>query len=113
MYPYVRHLGGVSLFDFRGFEPHRYQEDYPLSTWWTFVPYVQAWSESVWIEIDQSALGENYVSAEDLISRHRRDKAYKHMIMPMIEAACIGPVPVTACRRVLIASDADPNLRPL
>jgi len=32
-YPYVRLLGGVSLFDFNGFDPDSYGEKYPLSTW--------------------------------------------------------------------------------
>jgi hypothetical protein len=112
-YPYVRHLGGVSLFDFRGFDPDKYEEDYPLSTWWTFVPFIKQRGASVWIEVDQSALGENYVSGEALLTRHREDRAHKHMIMPLIEAACLGPVPVTAFRRVLIASADNPQLRPL
>jgi len=38
-YPYVRTLGGVSLFDFNRFDPDAYTEEYPLSTWAAFVPY--------------------------------------------------------------------------
>src|SRR5215470_9580940 len=37
-YPYVRTLGGVSLFDFRGFDSDVYSHNYPLSTWREFVP---------------------------------------------------------------------------
>src|SRR5438309_5175332 len=32
-YPYVRMLGGVSLFDFDEFDPERYTERYPASSW--------------------------------------------------------------------------------
>lgn len=38
-YPYVRTIGGVSLFDFDGFEPENYGRKYPMSSWSYFVPY--------------------------------------------------------------------------
>jgi len=53
VYHYVRRLGDVSLFDFERFDPERYSEKYPLSSWWTFVPYVRDWGQSIWIEIDK------------------------------------------------------------
>jgi hypothetical protein len=37
-YPYVRTLGGVSLFDFDQFDPGIYGERCPSSTWAYFVP---------------------------------------------------------------------------
>src|SRR5438128_1622189 len=49
-YPYVRTLGGVSLFDFGGFDPDIYREKYPMSSWFNFVPYRREWGCSVWIE---------------------------------------------------------------
>jgi hypothetical protein len=36
-YPYVRSLGGVSLFDFRQFNAQAYSKKYPLSQWRAFV----------------------------------------------------------------------------
>ena len=38
-WPYVRTLGGVSLFDFAGFDPEDYKERCPVSNWRHFVPY--------------------------------------------------------------------------
>jgi hypothetical protein len=52
-YPYVRTLGGVSLFDFNGFDTDAYTNEYPSSTWATFVPYRTDWGSSVWIEINR------------------------------------------------------------
>jgi hypothetical protein len=94
-YPYVRTLGGVSLFDFRGFDPTEYSERYPLSTWGAFVPYCSTWKEAVWIEIDVNALGQRFVSGPQLLERWKRDHV-GHRIMPLIEAAHIGAVPVSA-----------------
>jgi hypothetical protein len=37
--PYVRSIGGGSLFDFRDFNPEGYSKNYPLSSWREFVPY--------------------------------------------------------------------------
>src|SRR4051812_34740302 len=52
-YPYVRTIGGVSLFDFDGFEPEQYGRQYPMSSWFNFVPYRPEWRSPVWIEIDR------------------------------------------------------------
>ncbi|OIP62101.1 MAG: hypothetical protein CO150_07760 [Nitrospirae bacterium CG_4_9_14_3_um_filter_53_35] len=102
-YPYVRTLGGVSLFDFYGFEPESYSAKYPLSTWQEFVPYRHCWGISVWIEIDRHTIADHFVSAETLLKRWHQDKAYGHTIMPKIEAAYLGPIPVRAFRRVFIS----------
>lgn len=37
-HPYVRSIGGVSLFDLRGFEAETYSTEYPCSSWEYFVP---------------------------------------------------------------------------
>ena len=37
-YPYVRHIGGVSLFDFLDVNLEVYSKEYPLSSWSSFVP---------------------------------------------------------------------------
>ena len=38
-YPYVRTLGGVSLFDFNNFDSESYSEKFPLSSWYEFIPF--------------------------------------------------------------------------
>ena len=65
-YPYVRTLGGVSLFDLREFEPDSYRERCPLSTWTEFVPYREDWKASIWIEIDVGLLGRNFVGGRGI-----------------------------------------------
>jgi len=98
-YPYVRTLGGVSLFDFRGFESDRYSEMYPISTWREFVPYRSAWKEAVWIEIDTKAIGRGFISGPALLERWKADKV-ANRIMPEIEAAHLGRIPCTVFKSV-------------
>lgn len=52
-YPYVRHIGGVSLFDFEDFNPEIYSEKYPASSWSFFVPQCEKYDQTVWIEINR------------------------------------------------------------
>lgn len=99
-YPYVRSLGGVSLFDFEAFNPKNYNKKY-IASWGEFVPYRRAWGQSIWIEINRQAIIENFISASNLLKRWKKDEAYKHNVMPMIEAAHIGPIPLTAVTCVL------------
>jgi hypothetical protein len=109
-HPYVRTLGAVSLFDFRGFDHKLYSAKYPNSTWREFVPYRSAWKEAVWIEIDVSRLGRAFISGPALLARWRADKV-GNRIMPMIEAAHIGPLPRTAFKEVFLVREG--GLTPL
>ncbi len=99
-YPYVRLLDGVSLFDFEGFNPEHYSKKYPLSSWREFVPYRRTWGQAVWIEIDKQFIVEGFISGEQLLAKWKQDKAYRHPIMPIIEAAHLGSIPLEAFRRV-------------
>jgi hypothetical protein len=65
-YPYVRTIGGVSLFDFEGFEPEDYGRKYPMSSWSYFVPYRRDWRTFVWIEIVRQLVARNIISSQDL-----------------------------------------------
>lgn len=67
--PFVRAIGGVSLFDFRGFDPETYDSEFVLSTWTTFVPYIEEWGCSAWIEVDPVLPG--IIGADDLLERWR------------------------------------------
>jgi hypothetical protein len=95
-YPYVRFLGGISLFDFTNFQADTYSKKYPLSCWYEFVPYRREWGKSVWIEINREAVKESFISGEALLKKWKHEKAYHHNIMPIIEAAHIGPINVEA-----------------
>ena len=90
-YPYVRTIGGVSLFDFDQFDPDKYEEDCPASIWVEFVPYRSAWKCAAWIEIDRNKIARDFISGVDLWSRWKADNARHHMIMPFIEAAHLNP----------------------
>jgi hypothetical protein len=92
-WPYVRHIDGVSLFEFAEFDEDRYWESYPLSTWREFVPYRKQWGRSVWIEINRESLGSNYLGPVALLQRWKDEKAHTHTLMPMIEAASLVPIP--------------------
>lgn len=98
-YPYVRTLGGVSLFDFRKFNREQYSEEFPVSTWAEFVPYRSEWKEAVWIEIDVGKLGKAFISGEGVLSRWKSAKD-GNRIMPGIEAARVGPLPHTAFKTI-------------
>jgi len=98
-YPYVRSIGGVSLFDFRGFEAASYSAEYPASSWEAFVPCPDSWNSAVWIEIDHESLGPTFVSGVELLTRRKAEGLFRR-IMPLIEAAHIGPLPCRAFKRV-------------
>lgn len=102
-YPYVRWIGGVSLFDFHEFDADDYTQKYPASSWSYFVPYHREWKCSVWIEIDRKRVASHIISPEDLEARQYAEGAHLHKRMPRIEAAHIGPLPRTAFRRAFLA----------
>ena len=109
-YPYVRHIGGVSLFDFRGFDPVSYSEACPMSSWRTFVPLHEGWPASIWLKIDTRRVNGEYVEARDLWERQHREGAHRHTLMPRIEAAVIGSIPLSAIESAYIISKGNDDL---
>ncbi len=112
-YPYVRTIGGVSLFDFDEFEPEEYGRKYPMSSWSYFVPYRRDWRSSVWIEIDRQLVAANIVSSEELAARQNAAGAHYHKRMPQIEVAHVGPLPRTAFKRAFLVREGDCELHAL
>ena len=112
-YPYVRFIGGVSLFDFHEFDPQSYQSKCPMSNWREFVPYRNVWGGAVWIEIDRKHASPCFISGYDLLTKWKSDEKMGHNIMPFIEAAYLGPLPVAAFRRALFISGVDGQFREL
>lgn len=110
-YPYVRKIGGVSLFDFDGFEPENYGRKYPMSSWSYFVPYRRDWRTSVWIEIDRLLVARNIISSQDLAARQNAAGHHLHKRMPQIEVAHLGPVPRSAFKRAFLVREGDSELR--
>lgn len=97
---YVRSIGGVSVFDFTKFDEVTYSENYPNSHWRFFVPCFNKWDVAVWIELNPELIKEGFIDGNTLIERWKQQGDYRR-IMPRIEAAHIGPVPIAAFRRVL------------
>lgn len=95
-YPFVRFIGGGSLFDFSGLDSEEYSIVYPLSTWHTFVPDRMDWRRAVWIEVGTNSFVDLIVSTEKLMSKRKEGGHYRHTLMPHLECACIGPIPISA-----------------
>ena len=106
-YPYVRTLGGVSLFDFNEFEPSTYSERFKSSSWCEFVPFRESWESAVWIEINRTAVQERMIDGVELWEKCKREGAEHHRVMPHIEAAHLGDLP-TSCflRRLYVDADS-------
>lgn len=111
LYPFVRSIGGVSLFDFSGFDEATYNEKYPVSMWRTFVPCFSKWDEAIWIELDYSAIKDSFVDGNSVIERWKRQGELGRKVMPIIEAAHIGPVPISAFRRIFMFSKHDQEFK--
>jgi len=112
LYPFVRHLGGVSLFEFRAFDHRRYSRKY-MASWHVFIPFNAHWVSTVWIEINNVAIAGSYRSPAQLARLMKNSSAYQHNLMPEIEAASLAPIPIGAFGRVLVASRTNPNPEPL
>jgi len=109
-YPYVRKIGGVSLFDFDEFEPETYGQKYPMSSWSYFVPYRRDWRTSIWIEIDRQLVARNIISSQELAARQNSAGDHRHKRMPQIEVAHLGPVPRAAFKRAFLVGEGDSEL---
>ena len=103
----MRSIGGVSLFDFQNFNYRAYDERYPSSDWREFVHFRKIWCCAVWIEIDRTKAAEKIICGPDLIERWKKEGAYRHRIMPRIEAAYIGDLSCGAFVRALLIQKDD------
>ena len=112
-WPYVRTLGGVSLFDFEGFEVATYEARCPSSSWREFVPFRRAWGSSVWIEIDRERVVSGLLDGEALLARQHGESAHRHRLMPYIEAAYLGDILTGFFSRVLVATSGEEGFRPV
>lgn len=110
-YPFVRHIGGISLFDFFGFDPEIYEKDFPMSNWHSFVPHLSSWGGAVWIEIDRLAVVQSFVSADELRERWDKNGQRQHARMPKIEAANIGNISVSAFRSTFLTWERGTEIR--
>ena len=112
-WPYVRTLGGVSLFDFAGFDPEDYDTRFPACSWKEFVPYRHTWGASIWIEINRKKMADNLVETNELVARWHKEKAERHNLMPHIEACYTGDIPSGLFVRALEVANGDTEFRSL
>ena len=110
-WPFVRTLGGVSLFDFEGFDPEEHDVKCPMSSWREFVPFRAVWGASVWIEIDRLRAGESLVGPRVLLARQSRDRAYGHRLMPYIEACYLRDLSAELFVRALMVGSGGAAFR--
>ena len=61
------------------------------------------------MEIDRTKLGDAYIDGEELLARWKREKAQQHTMMPLVEAAHIGPIPMQAVSQVFRIGADDPT----
>lgn len=109
-YSFVRTLKGVSLFDFENFDEIDYHEKYTSSSWRQFVPCCRNWEEAIWIELNRNEISKNLIGCRELVEIWHEKKDYQHTIMPMLEAAHIGVIPLSAFRRIFIFRRKDSTL---
>lgn len=109
-YPYVRKIGGVSLFHFDEFEPETYGQKYPMSSWSYFVLYRRDWRTSIWNEIDRQLVARNIISSQELAARQNPAGDHRHKRMAQIEVAHLGPVPRAAFKRAFLVGEGDSEL---
>lgn len=106
-FSYVRSLGGVSLFNLRDFDPISYSIRCPSSSWRAFIPILQNCDSAIWVEILENILPTPIVSGPALLDMWRSSGNVRR-VMPHIEAAYIGSIPMHAFGRIFrVGVDSD------
>lgn len=105
MFPLVRHLGGVSLFCFERIKLEHYDNSHPLSNYKEFIPYRTTWEGAVWVRLNPDRLNPHFLDPDELVESWKRG-LHKHRVMPRIEAAHIGDIPIECIEeRFYVCSD--------
>ena len=78
-----------------------------MCSWQTFVPFQAKWGSAVWIEIDRERVAPQFISSPDLLAKWKADEAQRAAIMPIIEAAHLGPLPLVAFKRTFLVREGD------
>lgn len=103
LYPFVRSIGGVSVFDFREFNPIKHYETFKIINWPYFVFGHNHEEDSVWIEIDTDDLSDSFKSAQEIRKMWHKQNSNRKF-MTGIEGAILGSVSINAFKAVLIYS---------
>jgi len=100
LYPFVRSIGGVSIFDFRNFNVVEYSNTYSTSVWATFVPCRLGWDTTIWLELDEEKMNEDYLSPNEVMLKRSQANSYRQII-PYLEGAHIGSIPISYIKRIM------------
>jgi len=100
-YPFVRTLGGVSIFDFHGFDPQDYSKKFPLSSWHVFVPSQRDTNSAIWIKLLPERMPGEFINGLELKKLQEDKNALRNRLMPRIECAHIGPIPLSSFIEVI------------
>lgn len=110
-FPFVRHIGGFSLFDFPiGFDLTEYRRRCPSSSLDELIPFRSVWRHAVWLEIDRERQASSLRSGLDVWARCEAEGRGKRC-MPHIEGAHIGDMPVSSILRAYLIEEGDSDWR--
>ncbi|TBE77244.1 hypothetical protein ELH01_08300 [Rhizobium ruizarguesonis] len=111
---FVRLIGGFSVFDVpNDFDVEQYRNDFRASSIDEFMPYRRDWKRSIWIKIDPVACGNAVIGGSATLQRWRDEEAYSYRIMPEIEGAHVGDMPVSSILSVYSIGESDQDWRPV
>jgi hypothetical protein len=96
-HPFVRSIGGISLFDFRLPSSHVSEILY------SFIPCRTGWPQTVWLEINHFYLGDMFSSAEETRIRWI-EAGMNRQYMPKLEAASLRPIPIEYIKSIYISN---------
>lgn len=94
--------GSQSFFDFNNFDYDIYSKKYPVSSVASFVPKPTKCDEAVWIEIERKAVSSSLVGPEELMKKWKNENLRGHNVMPYVESAHIGDIPMGHTRQSLL-----------
>jgi hypothetical protein len=94
--PFVRSLGGVSLFDFpSNFNFEEYEADLPGNSIGEFIPFKRSWGNSIWLRIDSDMVRDALKSGMEIRTLWRETGSTRRF-MAQVEGAHIGDIPLAA-----------------
>ena len=123
-FPFVRYVGGVSLFDFINWDIDKCAggcvRGFYYCGWDNFIPVLQCngrrLDSSVWIEINYDAVKHNLRLNKELERMQRAERERSgdnHTLLPCVEAAHIGRIPCSAMVRAFAVVRANKEIQPL
>ncbi len=105
--PFVRSLGGVSLFDFpAGFDFEKYDVEIPTNSLGEFVPFKRVWGQSVWLRLDTDTLAQGIRSGKAIRALWKELGSARRFI-PEVEGAHLGDIPIGAIKDAYQIGDGD------